>query len=121
MNTSNKETNSVNEVPAQEKLDFSHVQVGFKFGKLTVMEISKGPRGGVVVTCQCECGKTLIKRGSVLSQGIKSCGCGGVPRLMKARTGFRKPKAVELSPDGEADTGGTVIDVNSEVVVQPEQ
>lgn len=50
------------------------VQVGMRFGMLTVLK--RIPNSGGKVLCQCDCGKTSTPQVSFLPRGrVKSCGC----------------------------------------------
>lgn len=54
--------------------------IGKKFGRLTVIALSKKPSNkksaGIYVSCQCECGKQTACLASFLKKGqIRSCGC----------------------------------------------
>jgi len=49
---------------------------GIKFGKLTVLNRTRGNNGNVAWVCKCDCGNTTIVYTSDLTTGhTKSCGC----------------------------------------------
>src|SRR5215475_14839377 len=49
--------------------------VGKRFGRLTILSVSKKKKGYRVL-CRCKCGKTTNKNFiNVISGGTKSCGC----------------------------------------------
>jgi hypothetical protein len=50
---------------------------GKKFGRLTVIEeAGRDPRGLVTWSCECDCGRRVVKAGADLARGrIVSCGC----------------------------------------------
>lgn len=49
---------------------------GRKFGKLTVVCLTKSDQGHIRWACKCECGKALIVRASHLKRReVESCGC----------------------------------------------
>src|SRR5690349_252046 len=51
-------------------------KTGKKFGRLTVLEISRTEGKKVFWKCLCECGKIVEQWGPSLSTGhVKSCGC----------------------------------------------
>ena len=52
-------------------------EVGHKYGKLTVVSfVGINNKGQALWKCQCECGNTCIKVGSILRSGCcNSCGC----------------------------------------------
>lgn len=58
---------------------WSFLKIGLKIGRLTVIgkPLSFAKQGGVFFPCQCECGKWLTVRGSLLKPPArkKSCGC----------------------------------------------
>ena len=60
-----------------------------RFGRLLAIEIHSVSRGRMVLwKCLCDCGNTLVTRGSSLRGGrTKSCGC-----LAKESIGKRKPR-----------------------------
>lgn len=50
--------------------------VGFKTGKITVLDRVGSANGQSTWLCKCECGKTFTQYGSVLRKmKVKSCGC----------------------------------------------
>lgn len=50
--------------------------VGFKTGKITVLERVGSANGQSTWLCKCECGNTFIQYGGVLrKKKVKSCGC----------------------------------------------
>ena len=52
-------------------------ETGNKYGKLTVLSLTKDKNGRTAWLCQCDCGNTKIVRGSDLRKNkITSCGCG---------------------------------------------
>lgn len=51
---------------------------GLRIGKLVVLKMAKDrdKQGNCMWLCQCDCGKTIIKRATALKRGIvRSCGC----------------------------------------------
>jgi hypothetical protein len=60
--------------------------IGNKYGRLTVVEISKkvSANGRSYWVCKCDCGNTTIVRGSHLKNGsVQSCGCYSDERRLK--------------------------------------
>lgn len=54
------------------------LNVGDKFGRLTITEFKGSIKGHLVWSCKCECGRQLTIRGSALKSGhTLSCGCFG--------------------------------------------
>lgn len=51
--------------------------IGKKFGNLTVLKYSHtDKKGNTYWICECDCGKIkTVRRGHLLSGGVKSCGC----------------------------------------------
>ena len=62
---------------------------GQHFGKLTVLEpVGKNAKKEVLWCCRCDCGKTMVARGTKLrSGGVKSCGC--VKHIKHGESGSR--------------------------------
>lgn len=57
---------------------YSYLDIGSKFGKLTVLEYAhrKRPNGARIYKCQCECGNiTYVDVYSLRNGNTKSCGC----------------------------------------------
>jgi hypothetical protein len=52
------------------------ISAGERFGRLVATELVPDVRAGVWWRCACDCGNTVVTRGSRLKSGItKSCGC----------------------------------------------
>lgn len=49
--------------------------VGWKHGRLEVMERAGKVGARSAWRCRCECGQTVVRTGSALKQGLQSCGC----------------------------------------------
>lgn len=76
---------------------------GLRFGKLVCLEptAERGPEGGVIWKCQCDCGNTCMAVSTQLTKGYKkSCGCWGHPPL-KDFIGQRFGKLTVLSYAGK--------------------
>lgn len=76
---------------------------GLRFGKLVCLEptAERGPEGGMIWKCQCDCGNTCLAVSTQLTKGYrKSCGCWGHPPL-KNFIGQRFGKLTVLSYAGK--------------------
>lgn len=76
---------------------------GVRFGRLVCLEptAERGPEGGVIWKCQCDCGNTCLAVSTQLTKGYKkSCGCWGHPPL-KDFIGKRFGKLTVLSYAGK--------------------
>lgn len=52
------------------------IEIGARFGKLTVLESAQLEKGFKMSRCECECGKVLLVRNASLTYGTtRSCGC----------------------------------------------
>jgi hypothetical protein len=52
------------------------INIGNRFGKLTVIKYNKSSTGGRLYECKCDCGKVALVTASKLKTGwTKSCGC----------------------------------------------
>lgn len=79
--------------------------VGRHFGRLTVLEQS---RGGSCL-CRCDCGNTVTVQYSKLMSGhVKSCGCLSHKRRGRDITGMRSGKLVAIEPTSEKKNGSIV-------------
>lgn len=90
---------------------------GEKIGRLTVIERAKNDKiGNAMWLCRCECGNTVVVRGSNLRNGqTKSCGCiqkeTASNRLLKDLVGKRFGKLVVISrsDDYVSPSGGRLV------------
>jgi len=65
------------------------VELGMKFGRLTVVRLSKkrGVRNRKIYACRCECGNVKdVPRNSLASGNTRSCGCLFVERSLEGNT-----------------------------------
>jgi hypothetical protein len=51
------------------------IQIGFKYGQLTVIKDAGLVKGHKVFICICDCGTYCLARASSLNKDLKSCGC----------------------------------------------
>lgn len=62
--------------------------VGRKFGKLRVVSETEKKNSKRMFTCECECGKKVVVRGTHLTTGsVKSCGCSSRSDISNKRYG----------------------------------
>ena len=70
----------------------ARLKVGETFGRLTLIELPKGPK----VRARCECGReTMVRRGNLRRGNTKSCGCGQIDGV-KRHARIRHAEADEL-------------------------
>lgn len=56
---------------------------GKRYGRLTVLSLVSVKNRDSLWLCRCDCGKLLEVRRSLLTAGVKSCGCLGIESTMK--------------------------------------
>lgn len=85
------------------------LEIGERFGKLTVVERAPDRNGGTAYLCQCDCGNTTVVRAGRLRRGQKSCGC--AQKLEKGESGFR---ALLANYREDAEKRGLAFDLSKE-------
>lgn len=79
---------------------------GKKFGKLTVIGLTKSDQGHIRWACKCDCGKALMVRASHLKRReVESCGCMSGVRSKKWGNGESEKRHAYSSCKGRAVKG----------------
>ena len=66
-------------------------RVGQKYGELLILELDRVEKKEAIWKCLCDCGKTVVKRGSNITKGgTTSCGCSKFKTLEEGESGFNK-------------------------------
>lgn len=88
------------------------ISVGYRFGKLTVIEPTKERNNGYIIwRCRCDCGNDLFLDTRCIQRGtIQDCGCVSVVKSnQRDLTGKRFGKLICIEPTGENDKNGSLV------------
>ena len=87
------------------------IGIGYRVGKLTVVERTPEKRGGYSIwRCKCDCGGEICLDTRYLQRGtVTNCGCAPRPKIKNDLTGRRFGRLVCLEPTEERDPEGKII------------